>query len=160
MSKQEEKKRADELHYFSRFAVLAGLLPECVEQLSPPHPDVVCVMNGQRFGYELTTLTDEGLQKAFFGREERDEGATSNFSNFKFGACDIATIIRRKSANIYTTPTIDLVIHETFLPVHDLWLCDEAVRDAVVMQAVRESHFQNVWLVDLVGNRCLRWAKV
>lgn len=146
-----ETKRKDELKTFNRFikATRMNIDPASITQLPPPNPDIVCKICGDDYGFELTALTDETIEKKLSINKPA-------YSNYRIEINDVVERIKCKSAKNYSTSDIDLVLYEAATPIDDLWLLDSHALDSILQDATEKSIFLRVWIIDFSSNvfRC------
>lgn len=153
MSAATKQKR--ELSDFLRFAQLAGLsiADRSIRQLDPPSPDILCNVGETLRAFELTALTDPAIEKQF---------GTGNFqyTNYRIDPSDVVRCIEIKARKTYSTANVELVVHEGFTPVEDLWLCNQSELNDRIAAALGSSPFIRLWLVDYQGGICRSYDRV
>ncbi len=150
MSKNEE------LEVFERFieitktkVVMASIL-----QPEPPSPDIECVVNGEHLGFELTSITDQGIEETF-GRKR-----SFHYQNYKIEIVDVVRRIKKKGClhNNQGMP-MNLILHEANVELGDLWLCDQKQLNEAVRNALESTIFMNIWILDISNKRSMRFNK-
>ena len=132
-----------ELDVFRRFVEIARIEVDLssVIQPSPPAPDIVCKISGNDYGFELTTLTDEIIERKVGTRK-------SGYSNFRIDISDAVERITTKGAKRYSISRVDLVLHEGATPIDDLWICNKTELDSALQAATNDADFLRVWVVN------------
>lgn len=149
-------KKNEELKVFKKFIEITKTKVDMasIVQPEPPGPDIGCVVNGEHLGFELTSITDQGIEETF-GRK-----SSFHYQNYKIKIEDVVKRIEKKASlhNNQIMP-MNLILHESNVELGDLWLCDQKQLNAAVRNALKSTIFMNIWILDISNERSMRFKK-
>jgi len=96
---------------------------------------------GVDYGFELTALTEKHMEYMFSTRK-------LGYTNYRINTLDAVKRIESKGTKKYSVNNVDLVLHEGFTPIEDLWNCNQADLNYALQSATDKTNFIRVWVVD------------
>lgn len=144
----ESAKQKNELYAFLRFVEISRIDADVssIRQLSPPSPDIICLVSGADCGFELTAVTDSAIERKF-------GTGKFHYSTYRVDIADAVECITRKAYKRYSMPRVELIVHEGATPVEDLWMWDQSELDTAIQLATDRSSFSRVWLLDISNKK-------
>jgi hypothetical protein len=156
-----DRKEFYEMNIFCRFAEVARLKPEAVQNEKPKKPDISCRIAGEHLFFELGRIVDEKVAKNFYDAfRAGGVSAATAYSPVE----PLVRILKEKCANCtYHTggSRVDLVLYYYEQPPDRMPLSECLHMRSVVIDAmIQTSQFSAVWIFDMYSNSILwQWER-